>query len=157
MMKVFRKRFGDSYWLDPDNVGPIPEGNGEYRFGPKMLKVYDNAHSLFNVVLVMDAITLAAWTVVILGLGPLALDPPKGFLVVVMTFMVVLGVITAACVFLTLFAVRAERLMVVIGYGRIKGKPIMGMHADWPEFEEDGEEDHSESSVDSEEAYEHGA
>lgn len=141
MINLMRKRFGDAYWLKEDNLGPIPNGDGTFRKGPSMSKIYVNAHNLFHLILLADFITTVAWITVIWWLINQA-DSSKADYVYVVAFNVIgLSIISVVCWAMTLLGVRSERLILVARYEEIDGNPIMGFHVDLPEIDQGFEQE----------------
>lgn len=122
-----KKFFGEDHWLRPRNMGPIPNGDGTVRHGPRMTLVHANARSILRMVLIADlfvaAIITAAMSVALSNL-----DHPE--LLIVHT-PVSLALATFFAV-LTVKAIRAERIIPVVG-----DRHILGMHHDWDDGADD--------------------
>lgn len=132
-IQTIMKKAGDDFWKDQTNIGPIPNGDGTFRYGPKMTVVYDNKHRLFNRILIVDAIVAAAWLRMIVWVVSAPTYMGDFFITLVLNCLL-LGAITIICTDLTIMGIRAKRLMIVVGNEHIKG-----MHDDWPVYGEEPE------------------
>lgn len=140
ILMAMRRRLGDRHWMDEENLGPIPNGDGTFRQGPRMTSVYDNGHMLFQLALIMNLIAAIAWGMVIFWLwSEYGTKNNEDYLMAAIINIGGLSFISSLCFGLTVCAVRAERLMVIIAIAKINNQPIMGMHDDWQRFEEEPE------------------
>jgi len=129
MIEKLRTHVGASYWIRPDMIGDIENPDGSYRKGPRMAAVYSNAYRLFKAILLLDAAVLLIWAACIAGIIS---EGGESALAVGVITCLVFGLISLFLAMITVMAVRSERLIMVIAYYQIDGRPIMGFHDDLP-------------------------
>lgn len=131
-----------AYWQDgsvsemtPWDVSDLSQGA---RRCPRMTAVYDNNRCLMQLVLVFDVFLAVIWLVFIASsiaaFTSLYGNPPNANLLPLFVNGAVFSGMTAIAWVATVKAVRAERMMIVVG-----ATHVLGMNDDWPRLQDEDE------------------